>query len=466
MLGVISLDANLCDRIAVVARAAETGVSIANDSASAESILTSPGFRYRVIDYRSRLVCAQSASDFLLFPERPCPAWDGTDTLCRRAVCAGPGCDRILLVSGSGHQAHRPLGPMRVAVYEEHSSVELLDELRALLPPVRREGEGIGLILGATPQIQKIRAEIVSVARFKDVPVLVLGETGTGKELVARAIHDISCGPDRPFVPVNCAAIPEALFESELFGHEHGAYTGASRARAGLLEAAADGTLFLDEVGEMPPPLQAKLLRALESKEFRRVGGNHSTPFRARVISATNRAVASAADAALRPDLYFRLAGVTLTLPPLRERLDDLGLLSAAFLKRFATRHRLPSRGFEPEALDELKAWPWPGNVRELKAIVERCAMTASGPRLGVEQVHAALDCGPLSTVATAATPPRASPPLAASAPAGARNLKDLERDLISDAFREADGNLSRAARALGIPRTTLRAKLRRLGML
>ena len=314
-------------------------------------------------------------------------------------------------------------------------------------------GDPFSTIRGTSKEIEIVREQLRSVSRFADVSVLVLGDTGTGKELVARALHEATFGPDAPFVAINCAAIPEHLIESELFGHEAGAYTGARGAKVGLLEAAAGGSVFLDEVGEMPMALQPKLLRVLESREFRRIGSTKSRPFDARVLSATNRERWDR-DAQLRSDLTYRLAGFTVRLPPLRERGDDVTLLGDHFLRSFQARHGLPSLQLDPVAAELLAAHDWPGNVRELKATLEHAAILADDGVIGSRQLRSAL-------AARRETP---NPPVAA-APVGerARGLRAVERQLILEAMERHGGNVSRAARELGLPRSTLRSKLERL---
>lgn len=313
-------------------------------------------------------------------------------------------------------------------------------------------------VLGEGPSIRALRENIRSVAPFHDLSVLIVGETGTGKELVAEWIHRLS-GVPGDFVAVNCAAVPEQLFESEVFGHEAGAFTGARAARPGLLETVGAGTLFLDEIGEMPATLQPKLLRALESRTFRRVGGVRDAPFRARVVSATNRDV-SGSSAALRPDLYYRLCGFTLSVPALRDRKEDVGVLARHFLAEFCGRHPEVCTELGASGLEALEAYAWPGNVRELRTIVRQAAMLA--PSRLIE----ARDVAPLlrSTVAeqrTAAPSSSPSPPVGPARP----RMRELERQMISDTWLATNGNLSAAARALGLPRTTLRDRLRRYGL-
>lgn len=337
-------------------------------------------------------------------------------------------------------------------------------------------------ILGETAAIRRVRDLVLAVAPYRDVPVLVTGETGTGKELVARAIHD-GDSADRPFVAINAAALPDALFESELFGHEAGSYTGARGTREGLLESAGEGTVFFDEIGEMSAPLQSKLLRVLETRTFRRVGSNRDLPFRARVVSATNRPLAGPGST-LRPDLLFRLAGFTLPLPALRDRATDISLLATAFLDRFCARYGDRQRRLSSEAIDALLQHPWPGNIRELKTTIEAVAILSRGDVITEHEMRSALGRFPVpeSGVVRTASPVRtplpsvvsvANAPVApiAAVAAGAMvggtpgGLRGIERELIVRTFAETGRNLARAARVLDIPRTTLRDKLKRYGV-
>jgi DNA-binding NtrC family response regulator len=336
-------------------------------------------------------------------------------------------------------------------------------------------------LVGTSPRAIELRENVRRVAQFRDVAVLVQGPTGTGKELVAQAVHALTC-PDEPFVSVNCAAVPEQLFESELFGHEAGAFTSARSPRVGLFEEAGGGTLFLDEIGEMPMALQAKLLRVLEIRQFRRVGGTRTRVFAARVVSATNRTLTPSLGGSVRPDLFFRLAGYAIRTPTLAERIADVPELAQHFLAEFSKRHGVVTVAFSPDGLNALLEHNWPGNVRELRAVVENAAMVARGGLIERRDIQSALDArgsarfeaepweAPTMTAlreAPAVAAP-AAPPLAPTA-AGPKlqrppSLPDLQRDLILRAFEESKHNLSKAALDLGIPRSTLRARLRRYG--
>jgi two-component system NtrC family response regulator len=300
-------------------------------------------------------------------------------------------------------------------------------------------------IIGSTPQMSEI-FNMVSLVAKTDVTVLIQGESGTGKELVARAVHSKSRRKHAPFVPINCGAIPEALLESELFGHEKGAYTGAHVQRKGKLELADGGTVFLDEIGEMPLPLQVKLLRFLQERQVERLGGRQPIHVDTRIIAASNKDLkADIAAGGLREDLYFRLSVVTITLPPLRERAEDIGMLAHAFLRRACQEYRRKLR-FSEEALSAIIRYQWPGNIRELENAVQRASIMARG------QFIEPTDLG----VPYAGRPERLSL-------REARNR--VERQVVVDALTRTRGNISRAATELGVSRPTLHGLLDKHGI-
>ncbi len=325
--------------------------------------------------------------------------------------------------------------------------VDLVNENRLLREQVRFKS-GYGELLGSSPPMQRLFKMIVKVSQ-SHYPVLIAGESGTGKELVARSIHRSGPLRDKPFLPVDCTALVPTLIESELFGYVRGAFTGALRAKEGLLEAAQGGIVFLDEIAELPVDLQAKLLRALQEREVKPVGSTRRNRFDARIIAATNRDLEAAIQqGSFRKDLYFRLNVVTLKLPPLRERKADIPLLVDHFLDKFCKAERRPPTLSE-EALSSLLAYDWPGNVRELENCMERAVALGSGPVL-----H-------LGDLPTNLQNPRhsASPSRAGGEPVVP--LRELERQAILRAVADARGDKLLAARMLGIGKTTLYRKLK-----
>jgi two-component system response regulator HydG len=273
-----------------------------------------------------------------------------------------------------------------------------------------------------------------------DIPVLIQGESGTGKELIARAVHKTSPRSAFPFVAINCGAVQENLLESELFGHEKGAFTGALVRKPGLFEVADRGVLFLDEIGEIAAPVQVKLLRAIETKEFFRVGATRPVHSDVRVVSASNKDLKAEMQAGrFREDLYYRLNGVTLKLPPLRERREDIPLLAMHFIDRFA-----PARKLTPRALEILRGYAWPGNVRELQMVIQRAALLS--PEETIDADDLPLDVRDQNWKAAAVRT--------------GLTLADMEREYIATVLRQNDGHRGRTARALGIDPKTLYNKL------
>jgi DNA-binding NtrC family response regulator len=302
---------------------------------------------------------------------------------------------------------------------------------------------------GQSPEMVAIYRIVARVAAV-DTTVLIQGETGTGKELAARAVHYASPRAERPFVVIDCAALPETLFESELFGHERGAFTGAIQSRRGLLETADDSTCFLDEISELTLPLQAKLLRVLQERVLRRVGGNEPIPVNIRLIAATNRDLRKGVeDGTFREDLYYRLNGVTITMPPLRERGADILLLADDFMQRYAAAAGKRLEGFAPEARALLSGYRWPGNVRELEHAVERAVALARSAVILPEDLPPEIRSE------------RARPP---ELPGPRMTLDEVKRWYVGTVLEEAGGNKVRAAELLGIDRRTLYRILEREG--
>jgi two-component system NtrC family response regulator len=302
-------------------------------------------------------------------------------------------------------------------------------------------------MLGASPQMQAVFNVIRKVAPT-NAAVLILGESGTGKEMVAHAIHRRSPQASGPFVAINCNTIPENLLESELFGHEKGAFTGAHTQRRGHIESAAGGTLFLDEIGELPASVQVKLLRYVQEKCFQRVGGRQEIRSDARIIAATNRNLReSAANGTFREDLYFRLAVVVVNTPPLRERGSDVTVIAKAFLQRYGVEHSKTGLTFSPDALRALNLHRWPGNVRELQNRVQRAVIMADGKRVtaGDLELTDTLSALPAETLKEA--------------------RENVEREMVQDALRRHNGRITPSALDLGISRPTLYELMEKLGI-
>ncbi len=307
------------------------------------------------------------------------------------------------------------------------------------------------MIVGSDPAIVEVYKAVARVAPL-DLPVLIRGETGTGKELVATALHRFGANPDGPFVPINCGAIPENLLESELFGHRRGAFTGADSDHPGAVEMARGGTLFLDEVGELPVALQVKLLRFLQSGEIQPVGSKHRIQVPVRVVAATHRNLRREARAGhFREDVYYRIAGYEITLPPLREHTSDIPLLVDHFRRRHG-EDRVPAAG--EEVLDLLIRHPWPGNVRQLEHVVQRAIIDSGG--LSDHEVMAQILRSMDEGESTADSLPKVGDEI---------TLKELERRHLEAVLRRSEGNRSQAARILGIERKTLYRKAQRLGI-
>ena len=302
-------------------------------------------------------------------------------------------------------------------------------------------------------------SELMQRAVASDVNVLVTGESGTGKELVAKALHFNGPRKRGSFIAVNCAAVPETLMETEMFGHERGAFTGAAAQRTGCFERAAGGTLLLDEIGDMPVALQAKLLRVLEEREVTRVGGRMTIPIDVRVVASTHRDLEAAIrDGEFREDLYYRLAVFPIDVPPLRERRDDIPLLAEHFRKKHANRLGADVRGISPAATALLARYEWPGNVRELENVIRRSLMLETTEVLQATTL-------PADLVPPAVTATETGPPGKTDAGPTLGTLADVERGAIAAAIERSGHNLTRAATALGIDRTTLHRKLKKYGL-
>jgi two-component system response regulator HydG len=340
------------------------------------------------------------------------------------------------------------LEELRVTLERAASHFNLATENRVLRTKLRSK-EGFGNMIGRSPQMEKLY-RFISKAANSHHPVLILGESGTGKELVARSIHFNGPQKDKPFIPVDCGSLVPTLIESELFGHVKGAFTGANQAKEGLLTLANGGTVFLDEIGELPSDLQAKLLRAIQEKEIRPVGSTRRVPIDARILAATNHDLDVAVqNGSFRRDLYFRLNVLTLRVPPLRERKQDIPVLAGHFLERIQRTGNI-HRTVSDEALRRMLEYDWPGNVRELENCLERACAMNSGPVIHV------IDLGtPLQLPRSAAAPTSGN---------GVATLADLEKSAILAALQHTHGDKLQAADLLGIGKTTLYRKLKEYG--
>ena len=368
---------------------------------------------------------------------------------------------KVIIITGRGEKEHA-LRAVEKGAYDFFYKPIQLDELKVVLRRAfhvsqleheqremrhRLSGDTFEGMIGTSTQMQDVFSTIRKVATT-DAPVLIRGESGTGKELVARAIHRLSIRESKPFIPINCSAIPENLIESELFGHEKGTFTGAHAQRKGRFEMAEGGTLFLDEIGDLPLTLQVKLLRFLQEKTIERVGGREQIEVDTRVLAATNRDLEEAMkNATFRDDLYYRLSVINISLPALRERDADVVLLAKTFLDRYTSETRKKIKGFSSEAIEAIESYSWPGNVRELENRIKRAVIMSEGKKITLEDLEM-------------------------KAVAGKREglvLKDareiLEKGLILKAIARNENNLTKAASELGISRPTLYDLMEKLGI-
>jgi two-component system, NtrC family, response regulator HydG len=401
----------------------------------------------------------------LVFTDLVLPLLDGIEVL-RRAHQLWPDAE-VIVVTGYG-SVERAVAAMSAGAYSfltkplNLQQVRLLAQRaldkRALSRDNRRLRAELGArddiagLVGQSPALEQVRQMVRQLA-VTETTVLITGESGTGKEVVARALHGASARQERMFLPVNCAAISPTLLESELFGHEKGAFTGAVKERQGFLELANGGTLFLDEIGDLPADLQAKLLRVLEDQTFYRVGGTQPVRVNIRLLAATNRDLETAVrDGRFREDLYYRLNVVQLRLPPLRERRDDIPLLCDHFLRQLARQYHRAVPALAPATRQLLLDYAWPGNVRELRNVIEGMLVLATAEIIPPEAVPAKLR-------EAAATRPAAVP--AAEFALHGLTLHELERRAIGAALAEHEGNRRNAAKALGVPERTFYRKLK-----
>ena len=348
---------------------------------------------------------------------------------------------------------------LKLIIPKAASSSEALREV-ALLRRQLRQVKGVGRLVGTGPAMQELY-RMIEMAAPTPAPVLITGESGTGKELVARTIHELSPRARAPFVAVNCAAIPETLLESEIFGHEKGAFTGAFDRRAGCFELAHQGTLFLDEIGEMSPATQAKFLRILEAGMVRRLGGRTEVKMDVRVLAATNKDPQKGLlDGSFREDLYYRLNVVSMSLPALRDRREDIPLLIRAFVEEFNEKYGKHLGGVDDEVQGVLEAASWPGNVRELRNAIERAVIVCAGDRITMKDLADLAGGRALAVEAAPTSPASAAPGGSLTVPIGTA-LADVERQLILSTLAAQENNKTRAAQVLGISLKTLHNKLK-----
>jgi DNA-binding NtrC family response regulator len=347
---------------------------------------------------------------------------------------------------------------LRLAVARAAERRRLIEENRRLREPLAPRA-GFDQIVGKSPTMMAV-FDLIRKAARSEANILIQGESGTGKELVARAIHAQSPRAAEVFVPVDCASLPDALLESELFGHERGAFTGADRTKPGMIEVADRGTLFLDEIGELPQALQSKLLRALQERQIRRVGGTKFLNVDIRLVSATNRDTAELVrKGEFRDDLYYRVNVITIALPPLRERTGDLALLAHHFLRRYGRNRERQLEGIEPEAIGRLEAYAWPGNVRELQNVLERACALTDGSMIGVRDLPEHIRGG---RGRPALAIPGKDLPLAQAREAW---LHAFAQTYLTDLLRRHGGNISQAAKTAGVDRKTLHRLLAKHGI-
>jgi DNA-binding NtrC family response regulator len=427
-------------------------------------VLQEDGYTVRTAGSASRALAEVERADWdLAFVDLGLPDMDGLELL-KKLKARRPGLLAVVITAhGSGAKGFAAREAGAYAFLEKPDDMspgKILTvvanalEHKSLLEKLSGRS-GYGNIVGRSPAMQKV-FELLDTVSSVDANVLIVGESGTGKELVANAIHYASPRAEGPFIKINCAALPKDLIESELFGYAKGAFTGATADKPGLFEEAHHGSLLLDEIAEMPADLQAKLLRVLEERKFRRLGTSRDIEVDFRLISSTNRdPEAAVRDLRLREDLYYRINTVTIRIPPLRERPEDLSALAQHFLTRFAEKHGKPATGISADAYQVLLGYSWPGNVRELEHALERAVLVARGPEITL---------GDLPEAVTRSRPAGAPAPEAPAAQA-TLNLEERERQAILQALETTNWNKQAAAALLGLHRPTLYSKMRKHGI-
>jgi len=374
-------------------------------------------------------------------------------------LTAHKGVDTVVeaLQAGAFDYATKPfdLDDVTLRVERALEGTRLRRELRTLRTGLARPFS-LGSVIGESEPMQRIKTLVRKVATSPGSTVLITGESGTGKDLIAKVIHYASHRAARPFLNITCSALPETLLESELFGHERGAFTDARQQKRGLLEQADDGTVFLDEIGEMTPALQAKLLRFLEEKTFRRVGGMSDVHVDVRVVAATNRQLEEAVQGGkFRDDLYYRLNVLRVEIPPLRDRGGDIALLAQHFVETFAKEFKRKVPGLTADAQERLQTYGWPGNVRELRNVVERAVLMADDGLLQASDFDTIGGVRPSGSQAMGGF----------ALPAQGVNLEDVERSLVEQALERSGGNQTKAAALLGLHRDQIRYRIDKFGL-
>ena len=435
---------------------------------SLQMILEDEGYRVTAApDGRQALALAAETHPEVVLTDLKMPGLSGMDLV--RALAEGPLPPRVILITAHG-SVERAREAHRLGAFDYMSKPVVADELlfrveraveshrlneRALRLERRLKGDGLEAMVGESAAMREVFRLVEKIAPTQST-VLVRGESGTGKELVARAIHSRSTRAARPFHAINCAAIPENLLESELFGHEKGSFTGADARKTGLFEAASLSTLFLDEIGDLSLPLQGKILRTLQERELRRVGGNETIPVDVRVVAATNRDLEAMMKAGqFREDLFYRLNVIPIVLPPLRERSSDIPALVLRFLEKANATHGTSVAEIDPAALDLLVRHPWPGNIRQLESVVERAVLLCEGTTVKPADlpIEIRLQTSP------------AARPYGFEIPAEGIDIEDLERQLIVQAMERSGWVIARAARLLGLTYRTLQYRLEKFGI-
>ncbi len=443
---------------------------------AAEKILAKEGYAVTCVHTAADgLARFEQAGADLIITDLALPDQDGLAVL-RRAKQLSPAVE-VIVITGHG-TVEKAVEGMRLGAYDfiekplDRSALlkavaKALEKQRLTAENLRlrdalQQARGEEALIGNSPPMLAVKKLIRQIAPT-DVSVLIQGESGTGKEVVADVIHTLSHRRNAPMVKISCAAIPETLLESELFGYERGAFTGAANTKAGKLELADSGTLFLDEIAEMSPPLQAKLLRVLQDGRFQRLGSTRDIQIDIRIISASHVDIPqSIAEKRFREDLYYRLNVVHIQLPPLRDRPEDIPLLASFFLNKYAARMHKNIRAIAPAALDQLLAHPWPGNVRELENAIQRAIAVASDDTISSFILCAPLAGGPaIAATAAAAVPvPTRGPGAGITIPVGT-TLEKAEQRLIAETLSQCGGDKEKAARILGVSSRTLYRRLK-----